>query len=89
VKVGPAIHGGMISSSSPVRTTEERQVRNDFNTDHGAHLPADLCLCIENPPTRWEVVPHNGDALEVLPDIDDDVLAQVFTLVPGCILCLN
>ncbi|KIJ67089.1 hypothetical protein HYDPIDRAFT_85859 [Hydnomerulius pinastri MD-312] len=60
-------------------TEEERQVRDDFNAEHGAHIPADICLCIENPPTRWEVVPWAGDLREVLPDIDSDILAQVST----------
>ncbi|EGN98873.1 hypothetical protein SERLA73DRAFT_168466 [Serpula lacrymans var. lacrymans S7.3] len=57
-------------------TEEERHVRNEFNADHGAHIPADICLCIENMPTRWEVVPYDGDLLETLPEIDDDILAQ-------------
>lgn len=55
---------------------EERQVRDDFNADHGAHIPADLCLCIENPPTRWDVVPFPGDVRETLPEIDSDLLTQ-------------
>ncbi|KAH7884531.1 autophagy-related protein 17 [Phlebopus sp. FC_14] len=57
-------------------TEEERQVRDDFNAEHGAHIPADICLCIENPPTRWEVVPWAGDVRETLPEIDSDMLAQ-------------
>ncbi|KIM68433.1 hypothetical protein SCLCIDRAFT_1209247 [Scleroderma citrinum Foug A] len=57
-------------------TEEERQVREEFNTEHGAHIPTDLCLCIENPPTRWEVVPWPGDVRETLPEIDSDLLAQ-------------
>ena len=52
-------------------------MRADFNADHGAHIPADICLCIENPPTRWEVVPWTGDIREVLPGIDADLLTQV------------
>lgn len=55
---------------------EERQVREDFNAEHGAHIPADLCPCIENPPTRWDVVPLPGDVRETLPEIDSDLLAQ-------------
>ncbi|KAI6116860.1 autophagy protein Apg17-domain-containing protein [Pisolithus croceorrhizus] len=62
---------------SLVRLIEERQVRDDFNAEHGAHIPADLCLCIENPPTRWDVVPLPGDVRETLPEIDSDLLAQV------------
>jgi autophagy-related protein 17 len=56
---------------------EERHVRDAFNADQGAHLPADICLCIENPPTRWEVVPCSGETLEVLPEIENDLLIQV------------
>ncbi|KIK12969.1 hypothetical protein PISMIDRAFT_18328 [Pisolithus microcarpus 441] len=55
----------------------ERQVREDFNAEHGAHIPADLCPCIENPPTRWDVVPLPGDVRETLPEIDSDLLAQL------------
>ncbi|KAF5367435.1 hypothetical protein D9758_003802 [Tetrapyrgos nigripes] len=58
-------------------TEEERQVREHFNNEHGAHLPEDICLCIRNAPTRWEVVPQKGDELEVLPEIPQDFLAQV------------
>ncbi|KAF9223883.1 hypothetical protein BS17DRAFT_754004 [Gyrodon lividus] len=62
-------------------TEEERRVRDDFNSEYGAHIPADICLCIENPPTRWEVVPWPGDTREVLPEIDSDTLAQVSSTV--------
>ncbi|KAF8841788.1 hypothetical protein BDN67DRAFT_966676 [Paxillus ammoniavirescens] len=64
-------------------TEEERQVRDDFNNEHGAHIPTDICLCIENPPTRWEVVPWAGDTREVLPEIDSDILAQVREKLAG------
>lgn len=63
--------------------TEERQVREHFNAEHGAHLPEDICLCIGNPPTRWEVVPWNGEALEVLPDIEKELIAEVRPLIPS------
>ena len=56
---------------------EEQQMRRDFNVEHGVHLPADICLNIENPPTRWDVVPLDGDVIETIPDIDDDLLTQV------------
>lgn len=56
---------------------EERQVREHFNNEHGAHLPEDLCLCIRNVPTRWEIVSRNGDAMEGLPDIPGDLVAEV------------
>lgn len=52
-------------------------MREDFNAEHGAHIPADICLCIENPPTKWEVVPWGGDMREALPEIDADLLTQV------------
>ncbi|TFY70472.1 hypothetical protein EVG20_g2531 [Dentipellis fragilis] len=55
---------------------QERQVREDFNAEHGSHLPSDICLYIENPPTRWEVVPFDGDSIETLPDVDNDLLVQ-------------
>jgi len=55
----------------------ERVVRELFNAEHGAHLPSDLCLYIENPPTRWQVIPFDGDAVESLPDVDDDLVAEV------------
>ncbi|KAF9236755.1 autophagy protein Apg17-domain-containing protein [Melanogaster broomeanus] len=64
-------------------TEEERQVRDDFNAEHGPHIPADICLCIENPPTRWEVVPWAGDMREVLPEIDSDILAQAREKLAG------
>jgi autophagy-related protein 17 len=60
-----------------VARLEERQVRQQFNAEHGAHLPADICLCIENPPTKWEVLPWHGEPVEVLPDIDYDLLVEV------------
>lgn len=55
---------------------EERLLREDFNSTHGAHLPADICLCIENPPTRWEVTPWGGGSIEVLPDVAFDLLGE-------------
>ena len=61
----------------PLPRAEERRMREEFNAEHGAHIPADICLCIENPPTRWEVVPCADDTREVLPEIDGDLLTQV------------
>ena len=55
----------------------ERVVRESFNAEHGAHLPSDLCLYIENPPTRWQVIPFDGDGVESLPDVDNDLVAEV------------
>lgn len=56
---------------------EENRVRSHFNAEYGAHLPEDLCLCIGNSPTRWQVVPWDGSSLEVLPSIDADLIAYV------------
>lgn len=55
---------------------EEQQVREDFNHQYGDHLPEDICLYLNNPPTRWDVVPLNGDETEVLPEVDDDLIVQ-------------
>ncbi|EED82160.1 predicted protein [Postia placenta Mad-698-R] len=41
--------------------------------EHGQYLPEDVCLFVQNAPTRWNVVPHNQE-LEVLPEIDSDLL---------------
>jgi autophagy-related protein 17 len=57
--------------------SEERLVRESFNAEHGAHLPSDLCLYIENPPTRWQVIPLDGETVESLPDVDDDLVEEV------------
>ena len=56
---------------------EERVFRESFNAEHGAHLPSDLCLYIENPPTRWQVMPLDGDDVESLPGVDSDLLEEV------------
>ncbi|KAJ7659941.1 autophagy-related protein 17 [Mycena rosella] len=66
---------GMMSQLAAM-TEEESQVRDHFNSEHGAHLPEDLCLCIGNTPTRWEVVPWQGEELEFLPEIEPDLIAQ-------------
>ncbi|KAI0049771.1 hypothetical protein FA95DRAFT_1604088 [Auriscalpium vulgare] len=55
---------------------EERHMREDFNAEHGAYLPSDICLYIENPPTRWEVAPLDGESVEVVPDVDHDLLVK-------------
>jgi hypothetical protein len=52
-------------------------VRKHFNSEFGINLPEDLCLCIENSPTRWEVVPSAGDTWEFLPEIENDLIAEV------------
>lgn len=62
-------------------------MRETFRADHGDHLPDDLCLSIDNPPTKWDVVPvpwipqeHGVPATagdrEVLPDVDIELLVE-------------
>ncbi|KAL1745595.1 autophagy-related protein 17 [Schizophyllum fasciatum] len=53
---------------------EELEVRERFNAEHGAFLPEDICLCIGNAPTRWEIGPLAGDAREALPNIEPDLI---------------
>ncbi|KAJ7034962.1 autophagy-related protein 17 [Mycena alexandri] len=67
---------GMVAQLAAM-TEEESQIRDHFNSEHGAHLPEDICLCIGNSPTRWEVVPWHGEELEALPEIEPDLIAQV------------
>ncbi|KAJ7903658.1 autophagy protein Apg17-domain-containing protein [Mycena olivaceomarginata] len=66
---------GMMSQLAAM-TEEESHVRDHFNSEHGAHLPEDICLCIGNSPTRWEVIPWHGEELEMLPEIEPDLIAQ-------------
>lgn len=74
---------------------EEHEIRSTFNAEQGSNLPADLCLCVENMPTRWNVVSiqehsfegissrYREDHREVLPTVDDDLLAEVcLTRIP-------
>ncbi|KAL5526388.1 ATG17 [Sanghuangporus sanghuang] len=55
---------------------EETQVRETFFTEHGGHLPEDLCSCIGNVPTKWEVGPAPGEIHEELPVIDEDLIVE-------------
>jgi autophagy-related protein 17 len=66
-------------------SSEENQVRKCFNAEHGAHLPEDICLCIGNPPTKWTVEPSNEDTPDVLPDIENDLIAEVRLLCNRCV----
>ena len=52
------------------------QVRERFNAEHGAYLPEDICLCIGNAPTRWDIVPLAGDTREALPNIEPDLIEE-------------
>ena len=56
--------------------TEESRVRAHFNAEYGSHLPEDICLCIRNEPTKWEVTPLEGSYSEVLPFIANDLLEE-------------
>lgn len=67
-----------------MKHAEEEEVRRHFNVEYGGHLPEDICLCIGNPPTKWEVIPWPGDSPETLPHIDEDILAEVG--LDGCAL---
>ncbi|THH31718.1 hypothetical protein EUX98_g2488 [Antrodiella citrinella] len=64
-----------ILSSLETMTDEERQQRERFNAEYGDHLPSDVCLSIQNVPTRWEIIPWNNEPIETLPEIDSDLLA--------------
>jgi len=69
-------------------TDEEREIRAAFNAEQGSNLPADLCLCVENMPTKWNVVPieehsfegissgYREDYREFLPIVDNDLLTE-------------
>lgn len=53
-------------------------MRSRFNSEYGGHLPEDVCLCVGNAPTRWEVIPVKGDVLsEFLPIIDNELITSV------------
>ncbi|KAF4613592.1 hypothetical protein D9613_007894 [Agrocybe pediades] len=62
------------SAESIVR--EENHVRERFNVEYGDSLPLDLCLYVANSPTRWEIVPCEGSAPEIIPSIDSDLIAH-------------
>jgi autophagy-related protein 17 len=72
----------LTSADSKSLVIEETRVRSHFNAEYGLHLPEDLCLCIGNSPTRWQVVPWEGSSLEVLPSIDMDLIADVGAFSP-------
>lgn len=52
-------------------------MRSHFNAKHGPNMPEDLCLCIENTPTRWDILPSDSGMSEVIPEIDEDLLVRV------------
>ncbi|GJE96586.1 autophagy-related protein 17 [Phanerochaete sordida] len=57
-------------------TEEERQRREQFNEIHGDHLPSDVCPAMQNPPTRYEILPWNNEPEESLPNIPADLLQE-------------
>ncbi|OCH95414.1 hypothetical protein OBBRIDRAFT_720633 [Obba rivulosa] len=70
---------GMVSQLDAM-AEEERHVREEFNAEHGQHLPEDVCMFIRNTPTRWTVVPRPGELTELLPEVDQDLLAEASKL---------
>jgi len=57
-------------------TMDESRVRGLFNSEYGGHLPEDICLYIENMPTKWQVIPWERDKLELLPEVPDDLIVE-------------
>ncbi len=75
-----------MTSYSLLFCVEESRVRAHFNAEYGSHLPEDICLCIGNAPTRWEVIPWQDSSPEVLPFIPKDLIIDVrlFILTTSC-----
>lgn len=63
---------------------EERQTREEFNAAHGEHLPTDVYPSMQNPPTRYEILPWHQDTEETLPCIDRDLLTEVCHVIVLC-----
>jgi len=78
---------GMIDQLAAM-TEEEREIRTAFNAEQGSNLPSDLCLYVENMPTRWNVIPiedhsfegissgYREDYRETLPTVDSELLTE-------------
>ncbi|KAJ2922864.1 hypothetical protein H1R20_g14249, partial [Candolleomyces eurysporus] len=77
-----SIVNGMMSQLV-IMAEEEGQVRKHFNAEYGGHLPEDICLCIGNEPTRWEVLPCPGDRRETLPEIPPDLIVEARERIGG------
>ncbi|KZT73168.1 hypothetical protein DAEQUDRAFT_762515 [Daedalea quercina L-15889] len=60
--------------------TEELQQREGFKAAHGLYLPDDVCLFVQNAPTRWTIVPQDEEQVEVLPGLDSDLLNKACLL---------
>ncbi|KAI0951131.1 hypothetical protein AcW1_008249 [Taiwanofungus camphoratus] len=73
---------GMITQLEAM-AEEERQVREEFNAEHGQYLPEDVCLFVQNTPTRWTVVPWNGEQAETLPAVDGSLLEEAKVRIAG------
>ena len=57
--------------------TDELQSRQLFIERHRAQLPDDLCLSIENIPSRYEISLGQGEVFEDIPSVDADLLQAV------------
>lgn len=57
--------------------TEEIRTREAFLSNHREQLPDDLCLCIDDVPTRYEIGLADGETQEEVPDVDADLLEDV------------
>ncbi|KAH8118232.1 autophagy-related protein 17 [Phellopilus nigrolimitatus] len=67
---------GMVRQLDACVMVQEIQLRESFYATHGPHLPDDLCYCVANMPTKWDVGPALGEVPEELPDVDEDLLVE-------------
>ncbi|KAI0342909.1 hypothetical protein BDW22DRAFT_1357454 [Trametopsis cervina] len=70
-----------MASQLQAMVEEEQHLREAFNAAHGEFLPVDVCLPIANLPTRWQVIPEDGEIEEVLPEIDSDIISEALKKV--------
>lgn len=56
---------------------DEIHAREVFLENHRAQLPDDLCLCIDDVPSRYVINIAEGDTQEEMPDVDEDLLEDV------------
>lgn len=56
---------------------DEIHAREVFSESHRAQLPDDLCLCIDDVPSRYVINIAEGDSQEEVPDVDEDLLEDV------------
>jgi len=57
-----------------IRRLDEIHAREIFSGSHRAQLPNDLCLCIDDVPSRYVMNIAEGDSQEEVPDVDEDLL---------------